>query len=319
MSEYVQLNKAERIGLRAITKSMYDFQDIRKRVDARLEKKADGTFMKDNGTESQMDPEAYSLLEDYSVDTRNKELEFFAKLEERVKESPEWKYFLEGVKGCGPTMAAVLISEIDIEKATTMSKIWQYAGMNNGLVRGKKKNSKGEIIETEDMIQGDRLTAGYLCPYNKYLKTKMLGVLADCFIKCNSPYRFYYEWRKHRTANSSKEYKDGRPWSEETKAHIHNDAIRYMMKMFLRDYYFAVRNIYGLPTRVDYAEEYLGRKHHDSSQTYGFQGFLDTTRPEVEGNKEESEYLENLVNTFLVVKPKKEKKAKKEKKGGKKK
>ncbi len=47
-----------------------------------------------------------------------------------VADFPIWKAFLEGVKGIGPAMAGVIISEIDISKAKYASSIWRYSGLD---------------------------------------------------------------------------------------------------------------------------------------------------------------------------------------------
>lgn len=46
-----------------------------------------------------------------------------------------------------------------------------------------------------------------------------------------------------------------------TKGHMHNKAMRYMVKMFLRDLWLRWREIEGLPIRPSYQEEYLKHKH----------------------------------------------------------
>ena len=156
-------------------------------------------------------------------------------------------------------MSAVLISYIDIEKATNASKIVQYAGLNSGMVFGKKKGADGEIIVTTDLVRGDRPTKGYILPYNKKFKTKLLGVLADCFIKCNSQYKVYYDNYKTRLSNSEA-FVNGteRKWKEESKAHIDRASRRYMIKMFLQDLYGVWRSLEGLEVREPYQKEYLG-------------------------------------------------------------
>jgi len=50
-------------------------------------------------------------------------------------------------------------------------------------------------------------------------------------------------------------------WKDCTPGHKNQAAIRYMMKMFLRDLYVAWREIEGLPVRPPYEDDYLGRKH----------------------------------------------------------
>ncbi len=48
---------------------------------------------------------------------------------------------------------------------------------------------------------------------------------------------------------------------EKTPGHRKNMAIRYMVKMFLKDLWVAWRTLEGLPVTPDYAEAKLGLKH----------------------------------------------------------
>ena len=106
--------------------------------------------------------------------------------------------------------------------------MWQFAGLNSGMVRGKKSVKKkdykpkmGEIVGslpptregenrvivlTNEMVRGDKLTEGFLSPFNKKLRTALVGVLADGFIKAQSSYalEFYYPY-KSRLAESHNE------------------------------------------------------------------------------------------------------------------
>ena len=255
------MNEERRQTIRHLVKIREDYQKLRIASDNRLGKKADGT---DQTTV----PEAYTNkdaidLVDIKDATRDIEKKLDRKIAKAIEHVPVYRDFLKGVKGIGPMTAAVIISEIDIEKATNVSKIWQYAGCNAGLVRGKKKKGD-ETIQTTDLIRGDRPTAGYLLPYNKFLKTKLLGVMADCFIKCKSPYTEYYYNMKTRLEQSEKPV-NGDPskhWKDETSAHRNNYARRYMVKIFLIDLYRNWREIEGLPVRDLYMEEYLGKKHN---------------------------------------------------------
>jgi hypothetical protein len=76
------------------------------------------------------------------------------------------------------------------------------------------------------------------------------------------PYKLRLENEDSIVINEGKARKgDGKPWKEVSKGHRNNAAIRYMVKMFIKDLYAAWREIEGLPVRVPYAEEYLGKKH----------------------------------------------------------
>ncbi len=250
MDDTTMLNN-RKSEIRTLLKSIEDFQSMRIRTDNRLKKKADGSDQK--GAEKALDITTDAILTnvDMSQDIRELEEKYSKELEKIVKQTDEWKLYLKDVKGIGPKVAAVLITEIDPYKAETVSKIWQYAGLNSGMVLGRTKDGI-----TGDMVRGDRPTAGYLLPYNKFLKAYLLGVLGDSFLKSKNPKysKIYYD---------SKNYYSTRPdWKGESGKHIHRASIRRMVKIFLQDYYVFIRGLYGLSVRVPYAEEKMGVKHH---------------------------------------------------------
>lgn len=175
-----------------------------------------------------------------------------------LKEFPIYTEFLSQIRGIGPLMAGVIISEIDITRATYVSSLWKYAGLDvvvleDGTALGRSRrreclvpkvytNSDGETVETVGIT------------YNPFLKTKLLGVLATSFLRSKSPYADYYYQYKNRLMNHPKH-------KEKSKNHIHRMAIRYMIKMFLRDLYMAWRTLEGLPTYPTYEQEKLGIVH----------------------------------------------------------
>ena len=248
-------------SVRFLVRTMYDFQKTRIQTANRLQKKKDRTDQDTpDGMESQLAPAMIPDLVDV-LDSAEETEKLIAKhVQKIIKGVPIYEHFLKTVKGCGPTLSAVIIAEIDIHEATTVSKIWQYAGCNPGMVRGHKREGDKNIV-TDTLIRGDRLTKGFVAPYNDFLKTKLLGVLADCFIKSRSPYSKYYYDYVERLSNSEKEYADGKKWKDESKAHIARAAKRYMIKMFLKDLYVEWRTLEGLPVRGSYQEEYLGHVH----------------------------------------------------------
>lgn len=249
-----------RSQIRTILRTIDDYQNLRIRTGNRLKKKADGTDQKD-ATENVADVTTESILNSVDLfdDTIAIEDKLTKQLEGIVKKTNEWKLYFKDIKGIGPKMAAIIISEIDPQKAETVSKIWQYAGMNSGMVLGKKKEKDGSVVVTGDMVRGDRPTSGYVLPYNKYLKTAVAGKIATQLMMAKNPkYTKIYEGAKNFYATNPK-------WKDATKAHIHRAAIRKMVKQFLADYYAFVRPLYGLEVRVPYAEEKMGIVHHNYS------------------------------------------------------
>ena len=237
-------------------RAYYDYQAERTAIDGRLGKKKDGRFKK--GTPER---DEYMLL---ALQNRRDEIFMFEEMMEKeitksVQEHPLWIYFLKNVKGCGPVMAGVIITQFDIHKAPMASNLVSFAG----LAPGKDKKIKGKK-----------------CSFNQFLRAKLCGVLGSCFLQCKSvPYSGYYYEYKTRLENSDREteewlYKEDRKkkeyngmktrtvkWKDGYVDHRHKAAIRKMIKMFLQDLYVAWREIEGLPVRKSYAEEYLGKKH----------------------------------------------------------
>jgi hypothetical protein len=282
------MNKNTKMKLKTMVRTMYDYQDMRLRVDGRLRLKADGTGQDEKNMDDPIISEVdYEIINKVKEDTSSVEKYLMKEIEKIVKGTEIWKTFFEHVKGCGPLMAAVMLSEFDIEKATTVSKMWQFAGLNPGQVRGKKiikitkktnldnydvvrkyENKKGEkcaLVVTDELIRGEKLTSGFLSPYNQWLRTKLCGVLAGSFLKSKSEYAldFYYPYKERLENEENCIAGTDKKWKDESKGHRDNAAKRYTVKKFLIDLYVAWRECEGLSVRVPYAEEYLGKKHED--------------------------------------------------------
>lgn len=282
------LNQDELRALKILVRQRNDYMQSRKRAYNRLGLKKDGTPQ--NVEARTFTAEDFAVLQEDARFLAEREHTLDLEIGRRVRRVPIYKEFLqEGVKGVSTTTASQLICMIDIERATTVSKIWQYAGLNPGKVRGKKrvaldkyKGDESRIVQrfdmpdgsvqvaylTDELIRGDRRTEGFVAPFNGDLRTLVAGVMADCFIKAQNSYTldFYYPYKdrkKHSTEMVQVGKEKFKPWCETTDAHRHNAARRYMMKMFLRDLYVCWRTIEGLPVRESYAEEYLGKTHNE--------------------------------------------------------
>jgi len=175
-------------------------------------------------------------------------------LKQLVETFPIWDAFLGSVRGCGFTMAAVIISEMDPHKARHVSSFWKYAGLDvadDGLGRSKRAD---HLIDKEYITRDGKQAIRKSITYNPFLKTKLMGVLATSFLRTNSPYRLIYDGYRHRL-EAHDAHKD------KPKGHKHSMALRYMTKIFLRDLWLAWREIEGLPITPDYAESKLGMQH----------------------------------------------------------
>jgi len=175
---------------------------------------------------------------------------------DRREGEPECVGWLARVKGVGPAMAGVILSEIDIHKAKYPSSLWQYCGLGveaDGRGTSRKAEHLHDVTYTDkDGKQAIRKGIRF----NPFIKTKLMGVLASSFLRVgDSPYRVFYDQYKHRL-----ETREGY-WSEESKGHRHNASLRYMVKRFLVDCYIQWRTLEGLPVAPEYNEARRGHVH----------------------------------------------------------
>lgn len=125
-----------------------------------------------------------------------------------LEREPIWEMWLKDVRGVGPLMAGVLISEIDIHKARYPSSLWKLAGLDvapneAGVMEGRSR--KRYHLEEKEYIDRDgNIQKKIGITFNPFLKTKTVGVLADVFIKLGGPYKKIYENYKHRLENHPK-------------------------------------------------------------------------------------------------------------------
>lgn len=171
-----------------------------------------------------------------------------------VEQHPMWDAFLKDVKGCGPLMSAVILTEFDIRKAPRISNFWSYAGLDvaaDGRGRGRYKE---HLTDQEYTDKAGKTQSKKGITFNPFLKTKLVGVLGGCLMKTKGTYKEIYDNYKHRLENHPKH-------TEKSKGHRHNMAIRYMVKMFVQDLWLKWREVEGLPITAPYSEAKLGMKH----------------------------------------------------------
>lgn len=195
-----------------------------------------------------------SLVAQY-LDLERSEAEHFRRLGNALKGIPIFDTFLDDIKGIGPAMAGVIISEIDIRKARHPSSLWAYAGLDvaeNGAGRSRKAE---HLVEREYTTKDGEQKTRKSITFNPFLKTKLTGVLASSFLRAgDNKYSRIYRDYKLRLESHAK-------YAEASKGHRHNMAMRYMVKMFLIDLYAAWRPLEGLPVSQPYHEAKLGHRH----------------------------------------------------------
>jgi hypothetical protein len=184
----------------------------------------------------------------------------FKRFEDLLEDYPIYTGFLKPIRGCGPAMSGVIVSEIDITKARYPSSLWQYAGLDvKADGRGASKRAE-HLIDREYVAADGETRVKKSITFNPFLKTKLVGVLAPSFIKQGEAcqYRKVYDDYKNRLANHP-------TWIDRTKGHRHAAALRYMIKIFLVDLYREWRTLEGLPVAPTYQEAKLGHIHGEAA------------------------------------------------------
>lgn len=188
-------------------------------------------------------------------------------IEYELANYPIYTQFLSEIRGVGPMMAGVIISEIDIRKCNSISALWAYCGLDvvvteteDGEVREEGRCRKAHHLVQKTYMDRDgntKETRGIT--FNPFLKTKLVGVLGSVFIKLGGKYRDIYDGYKHRLQNHPKH-------ADKSKGHIHNMAVRYMIKEFLADLWTKWRILEGLSVRPRFSEEKLGIIHSKKTE-----------------------------------------------------
>lgn len=189
------------------------------------------------------------------VDLEIHEAAHFKRMGNILRDYSIWSEFLEGVKGIGPAMGGVIISEIDIHASTYPSSLWKYAGLDvaeDGVGRTRRKE---HLVEREYIDKKGNPATRVGITFNPFLKTKLIGVLGPSFLRTGKTgYSEDYYHYKNRIENHPAHI-------EKTPLHRHRMAIRYMIKRFLVDLHMKWRELEGLPVSVEYNEGKLGHKH----------------------------------------------------------
>lgn len=195
-----------------------------------------------------------SLIAQY-IELEEIEKQHFSRLGNILKGYPIYTDFLVNVKGIGPAMAGVIISEFDIHKAKYASSLERYAGIDVA-PDGKGRSRKTEhLIDIKYKTKDGETKIKKGITFNPFLKTKLIGVLGASFLRAgDNKYRDIYLNYKHRIENMI-EHQD------KSLGHRHNMAVRYMVKMFLHDLYAVWRDLEGLEVWPPYAEAKLGLTH----------------------------------------------------------
>jgi len=273
------------LALRRKVRLFYDIQEMRLSAGGRLLKKSPKNPI-------ELHPDDLTKLKARVQELEAAEKHALRDVADHLEEVPFYRDVIKADRkrwrGIGPTMAGVILSSFDIAREDTPSKMWAFAGLApvaasrckacstvvEPLPSGDFKHPKpqgctctsaGKTVTADTVFasgKAARPVAGEKLTYNKWLRTKLCGVLGPVLLQLKSPYREYYDNYKNRKASAG--------WGR-SDAHRHAASIRYMIKMLLKDIWLAWREFLKLPIRPSYQEQYLGHTH---------QGGLKALRPE---------------------------------------
>jgi len=198
------------------------------------------------------DPETDELhrrikdLEDY-IDGRIADL---------LKAHPAYPWFSK-VKGIGKENIGKVVGQVDIERATTISALWKFAGFS--VENGKApKRAKGEKLSYNSQLRSMCWRLG-----SSLLRAR--GKFYDYYLAQKAVYVQRYENQGRAivpaTALPKIEGKKQETDSIISEGHVHNQALRKMIKLFLACLWLTWREAEGLPVTKPYAIDKLG---HDS-------------------------------------------------------
>ncbi|MDI6883047.1 MAG: hypothetical protein QMC93_01045 [Patescibacteria group bacterium] len=203
------------------------------------------------GKQNRKDLETDELL------ARIRVLENYAdnRLGKLLEEHPAYLWFSR-VKGVGRENIAKVVGLVDIDRANTISSLWKFAGYH--VENGKApKRQKG----------GGKLS------YNSRLRS-MSWRLGSSLLRARGKFYDFYSQEKEKyiqkcsqkgikivSASQLPKDEKGKRYEPEgviSEGHIHNYALRKMIKLFLACLWLVWRERVGLPIRPSYPIEHLG-------------------------------------------------------------
>lgn len=154
-----------------------------------------------------------------------------------------WPTWLKSVKGIGPVLGGMLIAETNIEECTTVSKMWAWWGLTPASGGSSYRRHRVSKVLGESLLR--KKTKPY---YQEYLRYKMQKehAMQPC-MGCGGS-------GKHGEESCANCAGTGQgPWGK-SQNHRHAAARRYMVKVFLKDFWQAWRRLEDLPCPEPYRQ-----------------------------------------------------------------
>jgi hypothetical protein len=229
------------------------------------------------------------MLVDQYIRLESQETVQFNQLIFTLRKIPIFNKYLEGVRGIGPTLAAVIITYLDPYQADYASSFWKYCGLDVGPDGWGRSLRAAHLVQRTYVDKNGQTATRMSATYDPWLKMKLLGVLGPSFLRSNSPWRKAFDDYKHRINSDpartkltvaewkvrfnawNRGVKNGEVTQEAMNeemqklwppGRIKNAALRYMVKQFLADLWVHWRTLEGLPITESYAVGKLGLPPH---------------------------------------------------------
>ena len=224
-------------------------------------------------------PDSVRFIKTYVAFTRMKAYDMQVQTEKYLKRSidelvtphPFWKYFLQGVRGCGTLHAGYIIGLLDPTVCRHPSGFLRYLGLDvvttedgKSVGRNKKYGRELPYVDTNNDVRMNNSRG-----YNAKLKSRIWllcgNMIKNHDTKYEQVYRDAVEYYKNRPDLKKRwEMKEAGELKGQDIAHTspHLMAMRKMMSTFVIDLWIAMRRIKGLPLNEgSYAEGKLGIHH----------------------------------------------------------
>lgn len=179
-------------------------------------------------------------------------------LTKMLKHEPCYHLYLSKIKGVGPKISGVLLSELgDPGRFSTISALWAYCGLDvrDGEARKRRKGEKAN--------------------WNSTLRSACARKLTDQFIKLKG----HDDCLGRTLYDRYKTFYTERDGDTLSKGHIDNRARRKVAKVFLSCLWLAWRQIKGLPVTEPYAAAKLEHTHIVTPADWAGQGWLSSHQP----------------------------------------
>lgn len=304
-------------ALRKEVKLFYDFQRLRMQANGRTHHKPrEDEDLIENGpvpeakpgqsTDIILHPDDQANLEARGAELESVEKAALRDIDNLLDRVPFWTAILGNrdahpeFRGIGPTLGGVILSQIDIRRAGSISALWQYCGM--GTVHGYRCKACHEYVG--DAAHGDLVVekegqaphAQILPPPSDIVHPKRKFPPCELGGKELHFNQMYISGRAQRPTKGEKlsynaflrtkllgvmgdvmikngsdkyrkvyyDYKarlQNKPWGK-SDAHRHMASKRYMVKIMMSDIWTLWRTFEKLPVKPSYNEAVLGHKHH---------------------------------------------------------